>query len=90
MSLFPTMPLIAHSVRCTSSTPRMRWLYAEIELGKIAVQMLLAAMLVHTFHPALEDRIEAFDGIGVDDATHILADAVIDGLMHPGSLPSAP
>jgi hypothetical protein len=56
---------------------------AEIEFGKVAVQMLLAAMLVDAFHAALEDRIVAFNGVCVDDPTHVFADAVIDGLVHP-------
>ena len=38
---------------------------AEIELRQIAVQMLLAAMLVDALHAALEDRVVAFDGVGV-------------------------
>ena len=42
---------------------------AEIKLRKIAVQMLLAAMLVDAFHAALEDRIVAFNGIGADNAS---------------------
>ena len=39
---------------------------AEIEFAKIAVQMLLAAMLIDALHAALEDRKVAFDGVGVD------------------------
>jgi hypothetical protein len=39
---------------------------AEIELREIAVQMLFIAMLVDTLHAALENRIEALDGVGVD------------------------
>src|SRR6478672_8242737 len=35
---------------------------AEIELRKITVQMLLAAMLVHTQHAALENRVIPFKG----------------------------
>jgi hypothetical protein len=38
----------------------------EIELGKIAVQVLLAAMLVNAFHAALEDAVEALNRIRVD------------------------
>src|SRR5580693_2082186 len=38
----------------------------EIELREIAVQMLFLAVLVHAFHAALEDRIVAFDGVGMD------------------------
>ena len=40
---------------------------AEIKLREIAVQVLLAAMLVDALHAALEDRIVALDGVGADD-----------------------
>ena len=39
---------------------------AEIKLSEIAVQMLLAAMLVGAFHAALEDAEIVLDGVGVD------------------------
>ena len=45
--------------------------------------MLLAAMLVDAPHAALEDRVVALDGVGVDDAANIFIDAVIDGLVLP-------
>lgn len=32
---------------------------AEVELGKVAVQVMLCTMLVDAFHAALEDRIES-------------------------------
>jgi len=35
---------------------------AEIELGQIAVQVLLAAMLVDALHAAFEDRVIALNG----------------------------
>lgn len=38
----------------------------EIELCEITVQMLFFAMLVDAFHSAFEDRVVAFDGVGVD------------------------
>jgi hypothetical protein len=44
---------------------------AEIEFGKIAVQMLFAAMLVDALHAAFEDRIVAFNCVGMDDPTHV-------------------
>jgi len=44
---------------------------AEIKLAQIAVQMLLCAALIDAFHAALEDRIVAFDGIGMDVAANI-------------------
>src|SRR3546814_7994323 len=43
----------------------------EIKLRQIAVQMLLAAMLVDAAHPTFEDREKAFNGVGVDIATDI-------------------
>jgi hypothetical protein len=55
----------------------------EIELRQISVQVLLFAMLIYAFHAALEDRIVAFDGVGVDDPAHVFVGRVIDGLMHP-------
>lgn len=39
---------------------------AEVELREIPVEMFLLAMLVDALHPALEDRIVAFDRVGVD------------------------
>ena len=56
---------------------------AKIKFAEIPVQMALAAMLIDAFHPTLEDRIIAFNCIGVNDPPHVFADAVIDGLMHP-------
>ena len=47
------------------------------------MQMVLAAMLIDALHAALEDRKVAFNGVGMDDPTHVFADAVVDGLMHP-------
>ena len=40
---------------------------AEIELGEVAVQVGLAAMLIDAVHAALEDREHVLDGVGVDD-----------------------
>jgi hypothetical protein len=39
---------------------------AEIEFRQIAVQVLFLAVLVDALHSALEDRIVAFDRVGVD------------------------
>ena len=39
----------------------------EIELGKVAVKMLFAAVLIDALHAALEDRVEAFDGVRCDE-----------------------
>jgi hypothetical protein len=40
----------------------------EIELGEIPVKVLLGTMLVDADHAALEDRKDAFDGVGVNGA----------------------
>jgi len=39
---------------------RLAMVIAEIKFGQIAMQMLLAAMLVHAAHTALENREVAF------------------------------
>ena len=39
---------------------------AEIKLGEVAVQVFLAATLVNAFHAALENRIVALHGVGID------------------------
>jgi len=49
---------------------------AEVKFREIPVQMPLAAMLVHAFHAALEDRKVAFNSVGVHDAAHVLAGRV--------------
>lgn len=54
---------------------------AEIELGKVAVQMVMAAMLVDALHAALEYRKEAFDGIGVQGLI-CLGDIFADTVTH--------
>jgi hypothetical protein len=54
---------------------------AEIELRKISVQMAFAAMLVNAFHATLEDRIEAFDSIGMDVPANVFLSAMVHALM---------
>ncbi len=39
---------------------------AEVEFGQITMKVALGTMLVHADHAALEDRVVAFDGVGVD------------------------
>src|SRR6185437_1885393 len=59
---------------------RLPIVVAEVELGHIALQMIVRAMLIDALHAALEDREEAFDGIGVNVAVHrrnVLALAVV-------------
>jgi len=53
----------------------------ELEFRRIAVQMFLGAVLVHTLHAALEDAEIAIDGIGVDRAAAPLALTVLDERM---------
>jgi hypothetical protein len=58
----------------------------EIELGKVAVKVLLAAMLIDAFHPAFEDGKEAFDGVGryhtaIIGFADIFLLAVVDALV---------
>lgn len=43
--------------------------------------MFFTAMLINTFHAALEDREEAFDRIGINVASLILTVAVLPGLV---------
>jgi hypothetical protein len=57
---------------------------AEIELGKVAVQVSLAAMLVDADQPALEHRKEALKGVGMHVAARPFAFRVIDEFMFGG------
>jgi len=57
---------------------------AELELGDVAVQVLLAAVLIDALHAALEDGEVAFDRVRVDGlvvAVHVLACAVMNEIM---------
>ena len=54
---------------------------AEIKLGDITVKVLRGAPLVHAAHPALEDRIVALDGVGMDATTPVTARAVVDATV---------
>ena len=54
----------------------------EIELAKVAVQVLLAAMMIDALQAALEHRKEeAFNGVRMNVATDVFLGAVIDGRM---------
>ena len=53
----------------------------EVELGKVAVQMLFAAMLIDALHPALEDAEKAFDGVGVERPAPVFAGLMLHHLM---------
>jgi hypothetical protein len=49
---------------------------AEIELGEVAVEVLLAAVLVDALHAPLGDREVAFRRVGVDVVADVLAGRV--------------
>lgn len=49
----------AFGVRHVVNAERNAVAVAKIELAEISVQMFFSAMLIHTFHAALEDRKEA-------------------------------
>lgn len=66
--------LIVHAQRHTMIVP-------EIELRKIAMQVLFGAMLISAAHAALENREVAFDSVGVDFAANVLTLAMIDRVM---------
>ena len=62
----------------------------EVEFSRVAVQVFLGAVLVDAPHPALEDRIVAFDGVGVNLAASILAGLVANaGMLTKGPAKSA-
>lgn len=64
---------------------------AEVELCKVAVQMLLRAMLMDAPHSALEDRIQTFDGVGVHLhllVANVLSAAIIIGRMLDAAMES--
>ena len=66
------------------NTQRDAVVVAELELGHVAVEVLLAAMLVIALHAALEDREEAFDGVCVDRrilGIDVLAAGVVDAAV---------
>jgi len=58
---------------------------AEIELREVTVEVLGVHLLVDADHAALEDREEAFDGVGVDIAPDVFLLGVNDDLV-AGSL----
>src|SRR4051812_43939597 len=54
---------------------------AEIKFRKIAVQVLLFAVLINAARAALEDGERPFDGVGVNVAANVFFDAMLHGLM---------
>src|ERR1700759_4571475 len=57
---------------------RITTIITEVELREIAMQMLLAAMLINTAHTALEHAKEAFRRIHM----HIAARVFLRGMLH--------
>ncbi len=54
---------------------------SEIELGKVAVQVLLRTVLINAAHATLKGREHVLHGVGMDLATDIFAGRVLHGLM---------
>ena len=54
---------------------------AEIELGQVAVKMLLVHVLVNAHQSALEDAEEAFEGIGVNVTAHPFILGMVNGFV---------
>jgi hypothetical protein len=54
---------------------------AEIKLIEIALQVLLAAMLVHASHAALEDGEEAFNRVRVRTVANVFVPDMLHDLM---------
>lgn len=55
---------------------------AEIELRKIAVKVLLAAMLIDALHAALEDAEIALNRVGADDLFAFVAGVFVGAVVH--------
>src|SRR4051812_18942571 len=65
-------------------TERDAVVIAELELGQIAVQMLLIATLVDALHATLEQAEVTFNSVGVDRSVlkrDVLTDAVVDSVV---------
>jgi len=60
----------------------------EIELGKVAVQVLFLAMPIDALHAALKHRIMALDGVGVNRAGDVFAFGVVTDSWLANSSPS--
>lgn len=54
---------------------------SKVELGEVAMQMLLPAVLVDAEHPTLEDGEDTFDGVGVDIAPNIFVLPVLNSIV---------
>src|SRR5260370_15209620 len=77
-------PLANHAFDGFGGAPSIRYakrdafVVAEIELAKVALQMLLRDVVIGAHDPALEDGEVAFDRVGVSLAAHVLTDPVVD------------
>jgi hypothetical protein len=71
------MPLIARCPLAIVQTKRNARVVAKVNLSKVAMKMLLAAMLVNTTHAALEDGVLAFDRVGVDRVCRLIAHVLV-------------
>ena len=64
---------------------------AELELGQVAAQVFLVAVLIDALHATLEQAEVAFDSVGVDRGIlkrDVLAYAVVDRVV-AGKLPGS-
>jgi hypothetical protein len=78
----PDNPLERFSGALAILNPKRRALVvSEIEFGQIALQVLLADVVIRPRNAALKDREVAFDRIGVGIAPDVFADTVVDRLM---------
>jgi hypothetical protein len=69
------------AARSVSSTPRRTVAVAKVKFRKIAVQMLLIAVLINAFHAALENTEITFDGVRVYVIANVFFSLVADALM---------
>jgi hypothetical protein len=54
---------------------------SELELGRVAVKVLLSAVLTDALHASFEDRERAFDGVRADVAAGAFRATVVHDLM---------
>jgi hypothetical protein len=61
---------------------------SELKLSDVKMQIFLANLMISTDNPALQDRPEAFNRIGVNCANDMLTNGVINGLVREAVLQS--
>jgi hypothetical protein len=87
MSCLVRKPLAASRTDCNRGalfvidTKFHAGILAEIELGKIPVEMLAIDVLINANQPAFEDRKEAFKGVGMNVAVRPFEFGMIDQFM---------